>query len=44
MHFKSYLFVAGASTLESDDERPKDSFSPRGAFPSGMDVGNLLKK
>lgn len=41
LHFKElYLFkpTAGIETLESDAERLKDSSSPSGALPSGMDV------
>lgn len=34
---------AGIETLESDAERLKDSSSPRGALPSGMDIFDLLK-
>lgn len=45
MYSKLYLFIptAGIETLESDAERLSDSSSPRGAFPSTMDVFNLLR-
>lgn len=46
IYSKPYLFnppAAGIDTLESDAERLKDSSSPRGALPSGIDVFNLLK-